>query len=114
MTKSSDEGITIAFVGYARAGETERAVAYEDRVLELLGDHGARLLFRGRRRADQDPALPLEVHVIWFPRRAAMQSFLADERRRALLAEVGEVFTQKIVVEVDPLAFDPRGPRMGR
>lgn len=103
MTKSSDEAITLAFVGYARAGESERAVAYEDRVLQLLGDHGARLLFRGRRREDQDPALPLEVHVIWFPRRAALESFLADDRRRALLEEVGEVFTRKIVVEVDPI-----------
>jgi hypothetical protein len=76
-------------------------------VLALLPDHGARLVYRGRRAAGQDPALPAEVHLIWFPSRAAFDAYLADERRQALLAGHGEVFTEKVVVELDEV---PRNP----
>jgi hypothetical protein len=100
-----DEPVTIAFVGYAEPDRSAAASAYEDDVLPLLTDHGAELRFRGRRADDQDPALPLEVHLIWFPSRASFDAFLADERRLALLEQHGEVFTSKVVVELD--AVDP-------
>ena len=53
--------------------------------------------------AGQDAALPFEVHLLWFPNRAAFDAYLADDRRRALLAEFGEVFTVKQVVELDTI-----------
>jgi uncharacterized protein (DUF1330 family) len=109
MSEDDADAITLAFVGYAGAESAERASEYEDHVLALLADHGARLVFRGRRAAAQDPALPLEVHLIWLPRRSALDAFLADPRRQALLARYGEVFTQKIVVELDTVVLDP-GP----
>jgi uncharacterized protein (DUF1330 family) len=96
-----DGAFTIAFVGYADPAWAGRAVAYEDEVLPLLADHGARLLFRGRRVDGEDPSLPLEVHVIWFPHRAAFGSYLADDRRLALVEQFGEPFTAKHVVEVE-------------
>jgi len=98
-----DEPVTIAFVGYAAPDCVAAASAYEDDVLPLLADHGAVLGFRGRRRADQDPALPLEVHVIRFPSRASYAAFLADERRLALIEQHGDVFATKVVVELDPV-----------
>ncbi len=93
--------MTIALVGYAEEGRTAAASAYEDAVLPLLDDHGAELVFRGVRAGTEDPALPHEVHVIRFPSRASYDAYLGDERRARLLDEHGEVFTGKVVVELD-------------
>lgn len=99
-----EEPITIAFVGHAAPERADAASAYEDEVLPLLADHGAQLLYRGRRAEGQDPSLPLEVHLIRFPSRAAYDGYLGDEPRRALLERHGEVFTSKVVVELDTVA----------
>jgi uncharacterized protein (DUF1330 family) len=95
-----DGPFTLAFVGYTD-GRGEEAAAYEDAVLPLLADHGARVLFRGRRVEGEDAALPFEVHLLWFPNRASYEAYLADERRRALLERFGDVFTRKDAVVVD-------------
>lgn len=97
----TDGPFTIAFVGRAEPALLGAAAAFEDDVLALLPDHGARLVYRGRRSSGQDPSLPAEVHLIWFPSRAAFDAYLADGRRQALLARHGEVFTEKVVVELD-------------
>jgi uncharacterized protein (DUF1330 family) len=97
---------TLAFVGYTD-GAVEDAAAFEDAVLPLLADHGARVLFRGRRAEGQDSALPVEVHLLWFPSRQSFEAYLADERRQALLDRFGDVFTRKEAVVVDMI--DP-GP----
>jgi len=91
--------LTLAFVGYA--DDPDRAHAYEDAVLPLLADHGGRVEFRGRRTAGQDAALPVEVHVLSFPDHRALDAYLADPRRAALLAEHGDVFTRTEVVELE-------------
>lgn len=52
--------------------------AYEDAVLPVLADHGARL---ERRFRSLDNAL--EVHVLYFPSPEARQAYLADPRRTA-------------------------------
>jgi uncharacterized protein (DUF1330 family) len=93
--------VTIAFVGHATEAQADAATAYEDAVLPLLGDHGAELLYRGRRAVGQDPSLPLEVHLIRFPSRAAYRAYLADDRRQALLVRHGDVFSATAVVELD-------------
>ena len=72
-------------------------------MLPLLADHGARVVYRGRRIAGQDAALPFEVHLLWFPNRPAFDAYLADDRRVALLARFGEVFTAKQVVELETI-----------
>ena len=103
MPTSGIDAFTIAFVGYTTADRAARASEYEDAVLPLLADHGARVLYRGRRVADQGPDLPHEIHLLWFPDRAAFDAYIADERRVALLEEFGEVFTVKQVVEMEAL-----------
>jgi hypothetical protein len=95
-----DEPFTVAFVGYADQ-HAHAAGQFEDAVLPLLADHGARVVFRGRRADDQDTALPFEVHLLWFPSRAAYDAYLQDERRHALLTQFGEVFDRKEAVVVD-------------
>jgi hypothetical protein len=103
VTTAADPTVpfTLVFVGYAEASTASRAAAFEDDVLPLLADHGARVLYRGRRVAGQDAALPLEVHVLWFPDRAAFGAYMADPRRQSLLDAYGDVFTVKHAVEMD-------------
>jgi hypothetical protein len=100
---ATDESFTLAFLGYADTDRADRASAFEDEVLALLADHGARVVHRGRRAAHEDAALPLEVHLLWFPHRAALDAYLADPRRQSLLTEYGEVFTAKYAFEIDDL-----------
>jgi hypothetical protein len=104
MTAAPEQPFTLAFVGHTTAELAERAGAYEDAVLPLLTDHGARVVYRGRRTAGEDVALPFEVHVLWFPNRAAFDAYLADDRRTELLARFGEVFTQKQVVRLETIS----------
>lgn len=99
-----EEPVTIAFVGHATPAQAEAATAYEDAVLPLLGDHGAELLYRGRRAEGQDASLPLEVHLIRFPNRASYDAYISDDRRLTLLDAYGEVFTSNVVVELVTLA----------
>jgi hypothetical protein len=95
---------TIAFLGYANPAMSDQAVAYEDQVLPLLDDHGARLLYRGRRAEHEDTSLPLEIHLLWFPHRRAFESYMADGLRRALMQQFGEVFKVKQVVELETIS----------
>jgi hypothetical protein len=96
-----DGSFTLAFVGWAAPDRAAAAAAYEDAVVPLLADHGARVEHRGRRALGQDPSLPIEVHILWFPSRSAFDAYLADPRRAALVEEHGEVFEQTLVVELD-------------
>jgi uncharacterized protein (DUF1330 family) len=103
---SPNQPITLAFVGYATAAMADRASAFEDEVLELLDGHGARLLYRGRRIDHRDESLPLEIQLLSFPDRKALEAYLADDRRQRLLAKYGDVFTRKCAVEIETV--EPR------
>ena len=84
---------------WARDGEEQTLVDYEDRVLALLPDHGARV--KQRVRSDGGVGAPLEVHVLEFPSQAALDAYMADERRVALsaLRERGIARTQVLRVD---------------
>ena len=101
------DSFILGFVGHAHPDQVETAAEFEDEVLPLLTNHGARLIYRGRRSAGQDGTLPLELHLIWFPTRSALDFYLTDPRRNALLERYGEVFTSKIVVELDTVESAP-------
>ena len=96
-------GFLLGFVGHG-SDETESR-SFEDEVLALLPDHGAKVLFRGRRTEGQSDSLPLEMHVLWFPSRLAFDGYLSDPRRSALLGKYGEVFTAKQAVELTPVTM---------
>ena len=103
MTAARPDAVTLVFIGHADPDQEARAAAYEDAVLPLVAAHGGQVVERCRRRPGEDPSLPFEVHVIRFPDRGAYEAYLADDRRSALLAEFGDVFTSKQVTEVDPI-----------
>jgi hypothetical protein len=42
VTADREDAFTLVFVGYADPRSTDRAVAFEDAVLPILADHGAR------------------------------------------------------------------------
>jgi uncharacterized protein (DUF1330 family) len=103
LDSPSPQGITLGFVGASTTDMAERVRAFEDEVLFLLDAHGARVLFRGHRSAGQPAALPVEMHILWFPDDAAFDAYLADPRRAEVIARHGEVFNSKTVVRLDPL-----------
>jgi uncharacterized protein (DUF1330 family) len=78
-----DSTITVCVLLWAHAGQAAALRAYEDQVLALLPDHGARVLQRVRtERSDTEQAD--EVHILEFPAAAAFDAYLADDRRAAL------------------------------
>lgn len=70
---------------WARPGATEALVAYEDKVLALLGEHGGRLVQRAR--ADGADGRPDEIQLIEFASQAGYEGYMADARRTALAGE---------------------------
>ena len=67
---------------WPRPGREADLIAYEDAVLDLLVDHGARVVQRLRtvERADG----PLEVQVLDVPSEEALAAYMDDPRRLAL------------------------------
>lgn len=73
--------LTLCVLLWPTPGNDEALVAYEDEVLGLLGDHGARVVQRVRRVNDTEG--PYEVQIIDLPDEAALAAFMADPRRVA-------------------------------
>lgn len=93
---------------WAREGQAEALIAYEDQVLALLADHGGSVLYRARTtgpptQLDQpdQPDQPLEVHLIDLPSEAALERYLADERRTALAEQRERAVARTEVLRVD-------------
>jgi uncharacterized protein (DUF1330 family) len=70
--------VTLCVLLWAHPGAEQALGAYEDRVLALLPDHGARVLDRGS---------PTEVQLLEFPSSAAVDAYMQDPRRTALAAD---------------------------
>lgn len=70
---------------WARPGATEALVAYEDKVLALLGEHGGRLVQRAR--ADGAEGRPDEIQLIEFASQDGYEGYMADARSTALAGE---------------------------
>ena len=73
--------VTLCVLLWARLGKDVELAAYEDAVLALLPDHRGRLLHRVRPVGGRDE--PTEVQLLQFPSEAALDAFMADERRTA-------------------------------
>ncbi|HVJ98194.1 MAG TPA: hypothetical protein VNC41_15295 [Acidimicrobiia bacterium] len=82
----------------AAPGEEAGLVAYEDEVLTLLADHDARIVQRVR--AIEAGEGPYEVHVLEFASQAALDGYLEDPRRTALLGERDRVIASTTIVPV--------------
>ncbi|HEY5192524.1 MAG TPA: hypothetical protein VIJ39_01470 [Solirubrobacteraceae bacterium] len=84
---------------WPNAGTETALVAYEDRVLELMGDHGARVLQRAR--TDGASGSPLEIQLLEFPSQISLDGYMQDERRTALADERDAAIARTDVLPVD-------------
>lgn len=92
-------GLTFVFLARVPPEGVAAFAAYEEEVLPLLADHGARLDARLRAAGGQ-----VELHVLWFPGEEALAAYRADPRRAAhadLLAD------SRAVTELFPLPVEP-------
>jgi uncharacterized protein (DUF1330 family) len=85
--------VTLCVLLWARPGGGEALRAYEDRVLALLPDHGARVL-------DRDS--PTEVQLLEFPSAAALDAYMKDPRRTALAADREAAIARTEVLHLEP------------
>jgi uncharacterized protein (DUF1330 family) len=85
--------VTLCVLLWARPGGEEALTSYEDQVLGLLPDHGARVLDRGA---------PTEVQLLEFPSAAAVDAYMKDPRRTALAADRDAAIVRTEVLTLEP------------
>jgi uncharacterized protein (DUF1330 family) len=90
---------TLCVLLWARPGAEEALVAYEDRVLDLVPEHGGTVLQRAR--SDGAEGRPLEVQLLQFPSSAALNDYLADDRRLALSNDRDRAIARTDVINVE-------------
>jgi uncharacterized protein (DUF1330 family) len=84
---------------WPNSGAEVALITYEDRVLDLMGDHGASVLHRAR--TDGSNGAPLEIQILEFPSQAALDEYLSDERRMALSGERDAAIARTEVLPID-------------
>jgi len=89
----------ICVILWAKPGQAELLADYEDRVLERLGDHGAKALTRVRALAGG----PTEVQVLEFPSDSALDAFISDPQRVALADMRERAIERTEIVRVRPV-----------
>ncbi|MCL2534244.1 MAG: hypothetical protein FWE39_08760 [Nocardiaceae bacterium] len=77
--------ISLCVLLWARPGQEDALIAYEDKVLALVAEHRGRVLQRARTDGSDDQ--PLEIQMFSFESQDAMDGYMADERRLALSDE---------------------------
>ncbi len=82
----------------ARPGAEAAMTAYEDEVLALVPDHGGELVSRAI--GDGTDGHPHEVHTYRFPDQSAIDAYMADPRRTALLQERDRVVESTVLFPV--------------
>jgi uncharacterized protein (DUF1330 family) len=91
--------VTLCVLLWPHDGREADLVAYEDRVLGMVSDHGGRVLQRLRTGGAGDG--PLEIHVIRFEAEDGLAAYLADERRQALAGVRDSAISQFRVLRVE-------------
>jgi hypothetical protein len=91
--------IRLCVLLWSKSGRDDALRAYEDRVLELMGDYEARVL--QRLRTDGANGAPLEIQVLEFPSREALDGYMQDERRTALAGEREAAIARTDVLPVE-------------
>lgn len=84
MSHSPKPPILLCCLLWAHDGAAQALHAYEDKVLQLIEEHGGEVV----QRALADTAgQPDEVQLFRFPDQAALDGYLNDERRTSMAAE---------------------------
>jgi uncharacterized protein (DUF1330 family) len=102
--------LTLCVLLWARPGAADALAAYEDQVLDLVPQHGGQVLQRAR--GSGGGGQPLEIQLLKFPSAAALDEYMADDRRTALayIRDRAIARTQVINVDLVPPAAGPATP----
>ena len=90
--------VTLCVLLWAQPGADNGLVAYEDKVLEFVPEHGGRVLQRARSSGAGEQ--PLEIQLLEFPSAQALAAYQADGRRQALAGERAAVIARTDIIEV--------------
>jgi len=91
--------LTLCVLLWPNPGKSDALIAYEDQVLMLMADHGARVLQRAR--TDGQGGAPLEVQILEFPSAKELDAYLADGRRTALAGDRDDAIARTDTFEVE-------------
>ena len=97
--------LTLCTLLWARPGAEDGLIAYEDRVLRLVPEHGGRVLQRAR--GSGTAGQPLEVQLLEFPSAHALDAYMTDDRRRSLAGERDKAISKTEVIEVQLVPAEP-------
>jgi len=90
--------VTLCVLLWARAGTEAGLISYEDQVLSLVPGHGGRVVQRAR--GGGTGGQPVEIQLLEFPSAAALDAYMADDRRTSLAAERDRVVARTEVIQV--------------
>jgi len=90
--------ISLCVLLWARPGQEDALIAYEDKVLALVAEHRGRVLQRARTDGSDDQ--PLEIQMFSFESQDAMDGYMADERRLALSDELDGAVARTEIMRV--------------
>lgn len=79
-------------------GTADALIAYEDKVLPLVNDHGGKVLQRARSHGDD--GRPLEMQLFEFPTTEAFDAYMADPRRTALASDRDHAIARTELINV--------------
>ena len=103
--------LTLCVLLWAQPGADDALIAYEDRVLPLVPEHGGRVLQRAR--SSGIDGQPLEIQLIEFPSTAALDAYLTDGRRTSLAAERDRAIAKTQVIDVELVGETPGRATVG-
>lgn len=79
-------------------GTADALIAYEDKVLPLVADHGGQVLQRAR--SDGADGRPLEMQLFEFPTTEAFDAYITDPRRTALTSDRDHAIARTELINV--------------
>lgn len=95
--------VTLCVLLWPNPGTESALTAYEDKVLGFAAEYGGRVIQRARNTGTDDHARenqPLEIQTLQFPSAQAVEKFMIDERRQALVEERDRVIAMTEVIEI--------------
>ncbi len=97
--------LTLCVLLWARPGTEDGLIAYEDRVLGMVPEHGGRVLQRAR--GGGTAGQPLEIQLLGFPSAQALDAYMTDDRRQSLAGQRDQVIAKTEVIEVQLVQAAP-------
>jgi uncharacterized protein (DUF1330 family) len=87
---------------WAKPDADDALIAYEDCVLDLVPEHGGKVL--NRARSSGADGQPLEIQLLEFPSAAALSGYMTDSRRVALTDDRERAIAKTDVIDVELIA----------